>query len=250
MKKTNKIKKIAILLSMAVSASFVSNAFADNLVEAQEVNTETANVATDAESGLIVKIENPQLRSILKSQKDAQELLNDSDMNMDATLGDIARYGALTAIQEAKNKLEGTLKETVANPQQGAMIQDGQPVYANNQVEGSSQQVVQQGNQQVNANANTTKNKKDEAPEIKATAVYKLGNVGYAELSYNGSKTVVKQGGKLPNGETVESLTPLSVVINNGKEKQTIPIIAEETSKGNSTVPSGDDFTLSAPRFN
>lgn len=233
MKKINKMKKIAILLSVGFAATLSSAAFAAET----EVVEEIASVSV--EEANVVPLKNMQLRSLLEKQKDAQELLNNSGISIDATLGDIAKYGALTAAQEAKNKLEASVKDPAMVPadnQQGYVQNQGQP-------QGQFQQANVNDQSQQNID---NKKKKEEVVDIRATAVYTLGNVGYAEITYNGSKTVVRQGGKLPNGAVVESLTPLSVVINDGKEKKTLPIVAEV---GNS-APTNEDFTMSAPRMN
>lgn len=245
MKKTFKLKTVA-LLSAILAMSISQFAFAEGDI-VDEVVSETEVVSQ--EQAVPEKVENPQLRGILKSQKDAQELLNDSNINIDTTLGDIAKYSALTAIQKVKNELEDTVKQDKG--QQGGEGDDS--MYQNYNGNGSEQPRADRRQQFQNGNQTAGNAKKDvkeeEEVDLKVTAVYTLGNIGYAEINYNGSKTVVKQGGKLPNGAVVESLTPLSVVINNGKDRVTLPIVSESSSKATQSAPQ-EDFTLNAPRAN
>lgn len=245
MKKTFKLKTVALLpaiLAMSISQfAFAEGDIVDEVVSETEVVSQ--------EQAAPEKVENPQLRGILKSQKDAQELLNDSNINIDTTLGDIAKYSALTAIQKVKNELEDTVKQDKG--QQGGEGDDS--MYQNYNGNGSEQPRADRRQQFQNGNQTAGNAKKDvkeeEEVDLKVTAVYTLGNIGYAEINYNGSKTVVKQGGKLPNGAVVESLTPLSVVINNGKDRVTLPIVSESSSKTTQSAPQ-EDFTLNAPRAN
>lgn len=238
MKKTNKIKNIAIVMSILFSASLTQNALAEDVV-VQEVLQEQEVVANEG-SPIVQKVENQQLRDILKSQKDALELLNSSEINLDATLGNLTTLGALKLFQETQNSVESTV---VKDNQQGMFDEDGNPY---EQIRENNRQSDRAPVSQENNTGNAQSTKKDKAVEeevdIKATAVYTLGNVGYAEINYNGTKAVVKQGGKLPNGMVVESLTPLSVVISDGKDKKVIPIVAEASQK--------EDFSLTAPKAN
>lgn len=171
--------------------------------------------------------------------------MNDPNISIDATLGDIAKYNALTAVQDAKNKLEES-----GNPK-GSSSGNGNS---------SASQSYSDDNSGVTASQQSTSDssKKESsvptAPKIVVTAVYTLGKVGYAEVDYNGGKTVVREGDKLPGGEVIESLTPLSVVIKVDNKDKTFPIVSDQSSTDKNGQQSGQngssDYTLSAPHVN
>lgn len=242
MKKIINMKKIAILTSLMFSAGFTNIAISDDVVP------EKAAITKDSESAVETVQLNTGLRGLINSQKDAQMLLSDPSLNIDATLGDITRYSALTAVQEAKNRLEETASKGVE--------QQNQLITAENSSVAPKSTLDKNGKE-------TTVSDKDNqeeitvAADIKATAVYTLGNTGYAEIIYNGSKNVVRKGDKLPNGEIIESLTPLSVVIKDGNTKRTLPIVSGSSSNSSQQgrgIQGGNgqqssDYTLTAPRM-
>lgn len=244
MKKITNMKKIAILTSLLFSAGFTNIAMADEAVK------EKPAAVKDKDSSAVETVQiNTGLRGLINSQKDAQILLSDPSLNIDATLGDITKYSALTAVQEAKNKLEETASK--------GLDQQTQLLAAEGAADTTKPATSIGGKDTANGK---DQKEEDVAPvaDIKATAVYTLGNTGYAEIIYNGSKNVVRKGDKLPNGEIVESLTPLSVVIKDGDTKRTLPIVSSASASnsgqqqgrmGGQNGQQSSDYTLTAPRM-
>lgn len=62
--------------------------------------------------------------------------------------------------------------------------------------------------------------------DMKAIAVYGLGNMSYAEILVNGGKVIVRNGETLSNGYQVKSLSNIGVVLTRNDEKITLPITA------------------------
>lgn len=62
--------------------------------------------------------------------------------------------------------------------------------------------------------------------DMKAIAVYGLGNMSYAEILVNGGKVVVRNGETLSNGYKVVSLSNIGVVLSKDNNKITLPITA------------------------
>lgn len=114
MKKIINMKKLAIFTSLMFSVGVANVANAAD--EATTATTVTTSATTTAEK-TVEKTEavqlNTGLRSLINSQKDAQTLLSDPSLNIDSTLGDLTKYSALTAVQEAKNKLEETASKGI-----------------------------------------------------------------------------------------------------------------------------------------
>lgn len=276
MKKTINLKRITILVSLLLGTSlFNEAAFAapettigginqgGMLKGESDVKSDTTtdkvttDISTEATKETPVKkpVEiNPVLKKIIGEQKDAQTLLSDPTLNVDATLGDLSKYSALTAIQDAKNKLEDSATKNDKSESKNN---------SNDQGMNNNNNYSQDPNLN-NANPNTAvdnrsikpvdgKLLKQPKPVIKATAVYTLGSVGYAELNYNGSKNVVRRGDKLPGGEIVESLTPLGVIIKDKDGEITLPIVGADAPSANGQSQSrnqqaNQDYTLTAPR--
>lgn len=257
MKKIINMKKLAIFTSLmfSVGVANIANA-ADEATTATSDATVTASATTTAEKN-VDKTEavqlNTGLRSLINSQKDAQTLLSDPSLNIDSTLGDLTKYSALTAVQEAKNKLEETASKGIDQQTQLSNAENASLSETQRLATGG------QSSRESAPSSTASKDEKEVTPQadIKATAVYTLGNTGYAEIIYNGSKNVVRKGDKLPNGEIIESLTPLSVVIKDGDTKRTLPIVSGQTASStqqggramNANQQMGSDYTLTAPRM-
>lgn len=218
-------KKSLCALTVIVSVSgFATTAFAEDApalqtpsVSSVPVPTSSANKTTDATSSA-----KDTKKSEKEIEKEKLEHLDYSNYNQEAVLRKVAVLQSMLQLKKLQKDILDVDKDD-DNQNQNQNQNQGMPM-------GMQQPNIQpQTASQQTANSLTTPTV-EVAPVIKATAVYSLGNTSYAEISYNGNKTVVKTGEVLPSGYKVTSLNPLGITLQKGKTKMSLPIVGDSPS--------------------
>ena len=249
-------KKSLCALTVIVSVSgFATTAFAEDAPALQTPSVSSVPVPTSAnkttDSTSSVK---DTKKSDKEIEKEKLEHLDYSNYNQEAVLRKVAVLQSMLQLKKLQKDILDVDKDD-DNQNQNQNQNQGMPM-------GMQQPNIQpQTAIQQTANSLTTPTV-EAAPVIKATAVYSLGNTSYAEISYNGNKTVVKTGEVLPSGYKVTSLNPLGITLQKGKTKMSLPIVgdspsasdaasiaAQQNSSNNSAsvMPPQPTFQMSAP---
>lgn len=259
-------KSLCALAVMIGMSGFTASAFADDM---PTLSPSTEQAPTSATSVPVNKTDAASKDSKAVSEKESKksprdlekeqlENLDYSNYNQEAVLRKVAVLQSMLQLKKLQKDILDVNKDedNQNNNQNQGQMQNGQIMPPM----GMPTQPISQPQQA--AAALTTPTVVEPAPVIKATAVYSLGNTSYAEISFNGNKTVVKAGEVLPNGYKVVGLNPLGITLQKGKTKMSLPIVGDAPSQSDAnsmasnsnvnnpaaTVPTATPpFQMSAP---
>lgn len=230
-------KSLCALAVMIGMSGFTASAFADDTPtlspSAEQVQPSTSPAPVSKTDSVSKDSKTVAEKDSKKSQRDIDkeelEKLDYSNYNQEAVLRKVAVLQSMLQLKKLQKDILDVNKDSDNQDNQNQGQMQSNPMTPPMGM-GFNQQAPSAPTQAATALTTPTVIA-EPAPVIKATAVYSLGNTSYAEISFNGNKTVVKAGEVLPNGYKVTSLNPLGITLQKGKTKMSLPIVGDNPSQ-------------------